>query len=651
MLLNPVNSNDNNRYLQFLAKNRWFLLGALCFILSFSLSGTRIPTTALVDASWQASIEFAAEKRMQFGPDILFTYGPFGFLTADFSQGFFPVLRIMTAVLLSGLTTWFVISLIRALPPGLGFLVGAWYVFSTAYSNCEQYLFFLMACGSLRLIDSKRNTPASLLFVLLFALLSLIKFTYLIVAVASITLCIVYLVLLHDRRHAALMAVSYPVAVGIFWMSMGQNLNNLPPWIAGCFDISAGYPQAMAYSPSTYVLWLSLGSIGIFFCMLCCEFYRRRSCSSGTICLILLSLFSFMAWKQGLARADDLHVSRYVLSLPLMSALLFINNGTAGKSSWYGRYLAVSLTGIMVCCLAVFHDLYRQTGVQARNPDKTLAKFTWSSLNSKFAKNLKQFALLTTGDYRKCFPNRSQMKDSDRLPEITSRVGNGNIDVMGSLSWLAIGNELKYRPRPVVQSYTAFTPYLQNRNLAFMKSPLRPDWMIVSMDSIDNRLPALDDALIVPWLLKNYSLEWKNEQLALLGIKSQPLGSPVSETLAETWQSFDQPVEIPASDGSGLILQADLAPSLAGKIAALLYRLPPLTVTFDYDKGTITRQFIPLMAKEGVLIDPLLLTNDDIVRYFYGDRRRLKRVSFGMPEAGRPLYGEKIKIRLSRVFL
>ena len=53
-----------------------------------------------------------------------------------------------------------------------------------------------------------------------------------------------------------------------------------------------------------------------------------------------------------------------------------------------------------------------------------------------------------------------------------------------------LANKLMYRPRPIMQSYSAYTARLQRINQEYVaQSSLRPDFLILSALDIDERLP------------------------------------------------------------------------------------------------------------------------------------------------------------------
>ena len=69
---------------------------------AFFLSGTRPPPLEL-DPSWHAALEYATVHHLQFGTQIVFTFGPLGFLSTRTSMGHLLGARIAFAFFWSAL--------------------------------------------------------------------------------------------------------------------------------------------------------------------------------------------------------------------------------------------------------------------------------------------------------------------------------------------------------------------------------------------------------------------------------------------------------------------------------------------------------------------------------------------------------------------
>lgn len=625
------------------------LLFLLVMVATFSLSGTSLPTLNSVDASWQASIEYAVKHHLQFGSDIVFTYGPYGFLMSPSGQGFFPVARILSAVLFSGVTAGLSVLVAGSLSGFLRYLFIVWAIYFSTACDMEQNIFFIMACSSLLIIDRKSSLITLMSLSSLFALLALVKFTFMFVAVMALALATVHLLCTGARLRAAAITAAFTLAFGILWKVLGQQLVNIPNWLRGNMELSSGYLEAMALPPNPSILLFASMAVALFILLLLRAARHRLSRPEGLTPLVLVLLFALISLKQAFVRADDLHILRFAFSFPLLAILLCTDMVEKGSPPLTWRLRELSQILIILLCLAVYYQLFRISRPDDQTPGKNFVDISRRYFAANMAKQSGQLLKIAMGRGLECFEGLSPAGKKRDASIIGTHVGNDSVDVVSAFSWMAMQEGLNYRPRPVIQGYTAYTPYLQNLNRSFMQSDRRPDWMIVMMDSIDKRLPTMEDPLLFPWIIKNYGLEWYDESLLLFKTRGRMQTSPATLLVAEQLLDFGQPLDLSRTGDEGLLLQVEIEPTVKGRLAGLLYQRPPLTITIKYDQQQITRRFVPIMGKEGFLLNPLLLDVKDVALYSRGVQHNLKSLHFSIPAGVRSLYCEKIKVRLLKV--
>ena len=84
-------------------------------------------------------------------------------------------------------------------------------------------------------------------------------------------------------------------------------------------------------------------------------------------------------------------------------------------------------------------------------------------------------------------------------------IGNKPVDVFPWDSEYAIENKLNYKPRPVFQSFSAYTEGLEKINYDYFVKQA-PDFLIYDYDAIDNRYPFNDESLVNLFIIRNYTL-------------------------------------------------------------------------------------------------------------------------------------------------
>ena len=162
----------------------------------------------------------------------------------------------------------------------------------------------------------------------------------------------------------------------------------------------------------------------------------------------------------------------------------------------------------------------------------------------------------------------------DRLSTIAQRVGHSSIDVFNYRQGVALLNDLNYRPRPVIQSYSAYTPDLLRANLEFYRSPSRPSYVLFSLETIDMRFPTLDDALLLPYILANYQPVLAEHQFLLMERTPEPPRTVSYDRVYSASLDIGQKLDITTWNTSPLFLRVSTTPTLLGRILTLLFQPP-----------------------------------------------------------------------------
>ena len=145
-----------------------------------------------LDPSWHAALEYATAHHWQFGTQIVFTFGPLGFLSTRTSLGHLVGARIAFAFFWSALVALAATALAKRLPGWVRYAFLAWFVVFTLSEGLDQTAFFVMASGTLLLlVDNPEQRWQAPLFVFAFIVLSLIKVSFLTAAIASLALVVV----------------------------------------------------------------------------------------------------------------------------------------------------------------------------------------------------------------------------------------------------------------------------------------------------------------------------------------------------------------------------------------------------------------------------------------------------------------------------
>jgi hypothetical protein len=591
-------------------------------------------------------LDYAHQKGLQFGTDLAFSYGPLGFLITPYWSPSVPWLRIGTDIALAlGVTAglclavWRTGLLWRCITLGTFTLLAA-----NADPRSELLVFAGLLCWSLLCVGC---TGAPLLFALigftaLAVFASLAKMTLLLPAALSLG-ALTYLFFLRDKpRIGSGLLLGCLTLFALAWMSLGQNLANLASFLAHGFVISFGYTQTMWAEP-----FPGMVLPGILMVLLTSSVIGVRSWTAATskerlhfwqrtVLLIWLLGLLFVVWKHGFVRADRDHLVVFLTLAPSMALILESLRCERPVVRLYARGLGIACA---ITALLAFNWLY------GGQPKAFVGRpFLLAVTHAR--------SLLASARYARTMVELQEAeREANQLPKLRAKAGKGSVDVFGCNQAYAVFNDMNYRPRPIFQSYAAYSAPLMNLNEQFYFSKSAPDSVLFRLTPIDQRFPALEDATLFRDLLINYRPIDLEDPFLFFKPKTQS----VAPNLTLIKQGAVRPGELIALKDYGnanLWLEIRVEPTAIGQAKSFLYHPSEITLTaWHQSASTQTARFrapAPMLAA-GFVASPLLLDNRDVLNLCAGKpviRPTDYSIEFG---SGKYFWSENIAFRLFRI--
>ena len=219
------------------------------------------------------------------------------------------------------------------------------------------------------------------------------------------------------------------------------------------------------------------------------------------------------------------------------------------------------------------------------------------------------------------------MEKAQPSKNLRAIVGQETIDVINFDQYPVRREHLNYHPRPVFQSYSAFTPALLKQNLCFYQSSSAPQFVFARLQSVDWRYPGQDDSLLLEELPRRYLIAKEGNDFLLLHRKPvQPAGELVREKFPMRNVFFGQEIELPETVNCAIELRAIFKPSIYGAARAFLVQPAEVTLVLtDGKHGQHTGRLIPEMAAAGFFVQPLLESDKDFGDFMAARPGRLVR--------------------------
>lgn len=609
----------------------WLPLFATITLIAALVPVSPYMPVAGLDPSWQMAMNSATATHLAIGKDLIFTFGPYAAL---FDHLYDP--RIDRLMLVSGLVLalFFSAAFLTAASDQTAKFAGALFVVLIGWFQVgTDALFFsyylILALVLYRSVPGKEQTQDVwrwALFCVPLGLLPLIKGNQLAMCVLIVP---VYLAsLLWQRRWAsAALTLVVPLAsCVVFWKASGQAVGNLATYVASSRLVLQGYTEAMGleplllgrgkyFSPLQITLYLA-GSA----CLLVALMRAKPKTSSQHFVLLAgFAIFLFVGFKSGFVR-HDLHVvsaaAMFAIACLLAGMVQMRRATVLATIGGLVVLLALQLQGRSGMMEPLSPFLLRPDG-QVHAPSKgirVLAGVYGDALTGVWLR-LQPFSL-----QRQYQAALASIRQSYILPQLS-----GGVDVYPSDQAVVLASSNRWDPRPVMQSYAAWTPALIEMNEAHLRKANSPQHILFEAAAIDNQLPSLEDGISWKAFLDFYTVVKQDSRFVYLQRRhgALPEAVPLRPVLS-LWRETGQTVLLPQQDGP-LFAKIVLRRTLFGNLLNTLYRPTEVHIELELQDGSkASYRVLPEMMETGFVVSPLVANMTDFSALMQGDEQALR---------------------------
>ncbi|HMI08405.1 MAG TPA: hypothetical protein VK528_12715 [Flavobacterium sp.] len=541
------------------------------FITDFWPNPAGSPGWATIDHSWILAMNYAKIHGLTWGTDFVFTYGPLAPLCTRLSLG----------------------------ENGLAFLLFDLFMFANyflifflAFKQSKNKIFtFLAIAAAVVALPIWVGTASTmvLLFMLVFWIrmgLDEPKPLYYAFQIAIVTLLffikfntglIVFVLYfagiaynLRTRKvkswylfgYTVLPVLLVVVLAQLFEVALFSYIRSGIEMVIGYNDImytKIGHPSSRTYFRIIFILLLVI---------ICANIYKKKNEEKLKMWLILF-LFGvpvYVLYKQSFVRADDGHIVDFFLYTPMV-VLCNVD------ISRHLRNHIVKVLFIAVLALPIYY-------LSAKMHKPLMLK-----------EKLSKTAFL--GGYSKFTPDASMriVGQGIQLPaSVKRKIRRATVDVYPWNIQMLMENRLNYLPRPVCQSYSAYTPYLEDLNFEHYNNVnTAPQFVIYDYTNLDDRYLLFDESKLNLALNLNYFLaeQFDYDGRKLLLLQKKPDFRPIR---LEKIRTYDARMELPLIPKENVYYEIGLQQSLLGKLYGIYEHAPAVKLAV-YLKGADVRRY------------------------------------------------------------
>jgi hypothetical protein len=550
--------------------------------------------SAGIDPSWVEGLYMATERGLDFGTQVVFSFGPLGFLA---TPGAFEIDLGRLAFLWSALVHLsFCIAVLWASRRAFGLLVGlALTLFAASMPSSDPVLIAAAVVCAAALLD-EWSPRLRLAFALGAGTLSGMQLLGSLRAgpVLVVMAVAVLLGLPERRRLLPAFAASLLASFLAFWFATGQGLGNIDDYALNTANVLSGYSASMVY-------------------VLPGRWWQFPGFALGIITVVVLALIAGRRWDAP-RRAALLVMVAAVAFLMFKHAVVRSSPGSAG----------VCLAALFAIGLALAPHVRRPLAVGAITVLAGLTyignqegfgpvTFDFQARAESFVTQLK-YMVKPGGLAEQQLAGREAMQAYYALtPRQLALLRSGSVHVASLETGAAYAYELDWDPLPVFQQYTAYTERLDKLNAAKLESSSAPDRILwenapvvdptfVNVrpfpGTIDERVPAWDSPAEMVQMLCRYRVEDWDKRWAVLRHGADRCGP--ERPLRTITVAAGERVPLPSTrPNEALLVRVDgLGVSGLERLRALLFRAARRHVLFDHHTWNV----IPGTAGDGLLL-------------------------------------------------
>ncbi|MBW8325794.1 MAG: hypothetical protein K0M50_13595 [Prolixibacteraceae bacterium] len=466
--------------------------------------------------------------------------------------------------------------------------VSSWLIFSL--SNFNQLILSNISVAFLLFLSNKK--PAPKYFGLVLTAFAFYIKAYVAIIAGTLTFSLLALNFFWNKNYKQTF-IDVTVLLGsmlLLWMLIYKQLGGFINYCIGMIHLAGDNSAAAAYYPNNN-WWLItpfliiIGSIAFL-----------QKTRKGNFFGFLFSLSFFATWKYGMAREDYYH-ARTFLYFIVVSMILFLI---------YNHKKRIINTPIILGALVLFTANMRNV----ENPQPLVINYSGIENFIRFVSSFQQI--------REASDKQNTINiASNRLPEtVRNQIGNASVDIYPWDYTIIAANQLNWKPRPVIQSYAAYTSWLDKKNAVHFSSANAPEYFIFGLNnitpdlnggklvSIDNRYLLNDEPQTLIELIKNYSRVYSNENFLVYRKRVQALdvNSLLTETLSTKWNEW---ITVPNYTNQLTRLKLHIGRSFSGNVKSFLYKDELYYMYFKTKDGSILKyRIVPQNAADGIWISP-----------------------------------------------
>lgn len=532
-----------------------------------------------LDTSWIYALnKLTTFDNIKFGRDVIFTYGPLGFLTGPMYMNGNFIKSVILYSILWGANIVLYYKLIKGGRQNICIILFSLFILylgGHAFYG-DLYIQYCIIIALAVLWVDMNDKFAAAYVVLITTMSFFVKASIIIPIIGSYFLFLVSKLILKESKRIWILFLPC-ITIPMCYLIYNPSFFNFLRYIKGSWEITQGFNAAMSISSNDkYVFWMFALMIIYIAIMISQLLYNKKK---NFFCMLWIAPCLFMAYKHGYVRADGHIITAYFEILATFSVLLLLLDLDDMYKEIIKKSKAGLIQGVLVLALLIITFMDYSLNIQP-----------WVNMRHRIQELSSAFYFMTEKR------NEENIDTLIGIPnEIFETIGDSNFTSYPfEITFIEKGRKIddnttksissNFVPLFTIQAYAAYTPYLDRKTASVFYDIGAPEYIIFSFSTIDNRLPLLEVPYTWKSIKDNYKIVLFDSETGYFLLQHKQNTTYRNEQAADV-KTFDKEDIITFEGCSEAKIHADL--SFGGKMMSLIWKIPEVNAKITYTNGFV----------------------------------------------------------------
>jgi hypothetical protein len=596
-----------------------------------------------IDASWHESLALAIDKKLIFGRDFIFNYGPLGYfntLLLPKSVSVWVLVAAEVIVLFNYLIiiylcfqkagkNWWIVAILSII------ILIPWGFFADI-----SFTFFFFFLFWLLYAKYNRQSTALLFAIILSVLIFYIKVNLSIIVYGLFFISLIYFWIIRAFTFRTIITCWLSQLLITYALSFVLYVD-IPAYLGASLKIIDAYQDAMAtmiLSPRELLPLLAFEVVIVVFVLFFIfKTYRTilQNNFDGLYLYVLIGLAWFLCFKQAHTAVGAYNVFGFFLFMPPLAVLIYLFSPESTKVLAGKMFISILIVQLLATQIIRFYIGERTlSGYLLTYPPNNISQEI-AAKSFKFSHLVRIVEEKNPFNYIERVVNYNYEDNFKNPPiklpiDLLAKIDTASIDIVPYQISHIYFNRLNYNPRPVIQSYQANSDWLMEKNGEKYLSKSAPEFVLFRIESFREQHPFWVETDLTEALLRHYSLTEtsiiKGDTFCLFH-RNKYNKVLIKNDLMKIDFKLNQEILIPKTDNP-IRFSAKIIYSLKGKIARLFFQPPYLYCMVTYENGRKENfRVIDEILRGGVFINQKITTQTEVRNFFLNKGSNNQRVT------------------------